>query len=99
MEGYCGDTIQFRRVSDRTEMDKVLSNRNKRHLQQVAMEGSLPSTVICEPLVRNYGVSQLAHKILSEEVTDELDQFPPVIRTWLQHLYVPTKKHAHPSPA
>ena len=58
--------------------------RNKRHLQQFSMEGTPPSQESFRRLLDKYGNSPLADKILDDEVTDELDQFPHVIRTWLR---------------
>ena len=65
-------------------MEKHLLMRNKRHLQQMSMEDSPPSQAYFHAILDNYGTSSMAHKLLDGEITNELDNFPPVIRTWLQ---------------
>ncbi len=51
------------------------------------MEDSPPSTTQFKPIIEDYGYgnSDLATKILEDEVTDELDSFSPVIRQWFRH--------------
>ncbi|KAL7534080.1 hypothetical protein ACHAWF_011768 [Thalassiosira exigua] len=77
--GPVGSTISWRRLSDKKEMEAHLLRRNKRHLQQVAMEATPPSQGYFETIL-----SDAADELLEGETTSDMTQFPPVVRTWLR---------------
>ena len=84
VEGVLIRRIEWQRVSDKEEIETLLMQRNKRHLQQMAKEESPPSQQYFDDLLDNFGASPLADKVLEGEVTNDLDQFPHVIREWLK---------------
>ena len=53
MNGPLQDPIEWMRVTDKDELEKHLNQRNKRHLQQMAMEDSPPSQDYFQPLLEN----------------------------------------------
>lgn len=78
--------IKWKRITNKTEMEEVIVMRNKKHLQQVAMEEAPPTKPEYSKFFAEYGCSELSDKLLDGELTDELDSFPPTIRTWFQNL-------------
>ena len=74
---------KWQRITDKKEIERLLLQRNKRHLQQMTKEGSPPSRAFFQDVLNNYGNSETAEKILEGEITDELDEFPQVLREWL----------------
>ena len=76
--------IEWKKISDKEEMEKLLMERNKRHLQQMAMENTPPSTKNTKEAIKFDGTDEKGDRILRNEVTTELDQFPRVIRTWFR---------------
>ena len=72
-------------------MENHLLERNTCHLQQMAKEETPPSQAYVQEVLSNCGTSVTSGKILEDEVTTELDQFPWVIRVWLQQ-FTRTKK-------
>ena len=83
--------IKWQRITDKKEIERLLLQRNKRHLQQMTKEGSPPSRAYFQDVLNNYGNTETAEKILEGEITDELDQFPRVLREWL----LPMKRTPH----
>ena len=75
--------ITWRRITERGEIENFLLRRNKRHLQQVAMEESPPSLAYFQDLLSEYGTSDLSTRLLEGEITTELDAFPSVVRKWI----------------
>jgi hypothetical protein len=89
--------IQWRKVVDSEEMESILLERNKKHLQQVAMEEAPPTQPEFRTLFDDYGCGPNSDRVLEGEVTSDLEQFPTVVRTWFQTLKRTEKeKQCHP---
>ena len=65
-------------------MEDHLLERNKRHLQHTAREDTPPTQQYFQKVLSDFGTSATASKILENEVTNDLDQFPRVVRVWLR---------------
>ncbi|KAL7546462.1 hypothetical protein ACHAWF_009794, partial [Thalassiosira exigua] len=81
--GTLGRNISWKRLTEKSEMEAHLLRRNKRHLQQVAMESTPPSQGYFESILSEFGTSNAADDLLEGETTNDMTQFPPVVRTWL----------------
>ena len=75
--------IGWRRVTDKAEVEVIMLQWNKRHLQQMASESSPLRMNYFQKVTENFGASPLADKLLDGEITDKLDAFPPTVRAWL----------------
>ena len=75
--------IEWRRVTNKVEIETILLQRNKRYLQQMASGPSPPNKECFQKVTENFGVSLLADKLLEGKITNELDSFPPTVRAWL----------------
>jgi len=56
-------------------MEERLIEHNKRHLQHMAKEGTLPSTEAMKEAISFNGQDGTGDRILRSEVTTELDRF------------------------
>ena len=74
---------KWRRVTDGAEVEAIILQQNKRHLQQMASESSPLSMNYFQKVTKNFGASPLSNKLLDGKITDELDAFPPAVRAWL----------------
>ncbi|KAL7548720.1 hypothetical protein ACHAWF_017511 [Thalassiosira exigua] len=81
--GTLGRGISWKRLTEKSEMEAHLLRRNKRHLQQVAMEPTPPSQGYFESILSEFGTLNAADDLLEGETTNDMTQFPPVVRTWL----------------
>ena len=72
--------IKWKPISEKSEIEDHLLERNKRHLQQMAREEMPPSQIYFQKVLSNFRKSTAASRILEDEVTNDLDQFSRVIR-------------------
>lgn len=73
-------------VTSPHEIEKQITTRNKRHLQQSAIEGGLGSLPVFEALRSNYGVNDESRRaIAGEEFLSEFE-LPPLVAEWFAHL-------------
>jgi hypothetical protein len=78
--------IKWKKIIEKDEMEAILLLRNKKHLQQVAMEEAPPTQPELRTLFDDYGCGPNSDKILDGELTEEIESFLTVVRTWLQNL-------------
>ena len=65
-------------------MKAKLLKQNKHHLQHMVKEKTPSSWEVFHELLSNFGTSPTSSKIVENNVTTELNQFPQVKRVWLQ---------------
>ncbi|KAL7531035.1 hypothetical protein ACHAXR_003811 [Thalassiosira sp. AJA248-18] len=83
---HTGRPIAWTKISDKSRIEQCLMERNKRHLQQMAMEDNPPSQSAFEDLLGNYGCNPTADRLLDGDLTTDINSFPCVVRTWLSHI-------------
>jgi len=90
-EGLPIGPIKWKRITNKDEMETLLLERNKRHLQQMARENTPPTQQYFQKVLSEYGTSDTTSRILDDEISNDLDQFPRVVRVWLQQ-FIRTKE-------
>jgi hypothetical protein len=84
IDGQYIKPIKSEWITEKNEIETLLLQRKKRHLQQMAMEKVPPSHKYFKELLINKGNSVTVSKIFKGEVTHKLNSFPTVICAWLQ---------------
>ncbi|KAL7523469.1 hypothetical protein ACHAWF_003332, partial [Thalassiosira exigua] len=82
--GLLGRPISWRQLRDKETMERHLLRRNKRHLQQVAMEECPPRQSYFEDILSEFGTSDAADDLLDGDTSADLSRFPPIVRAWLR---------------
>lgn len=78
--------ISWKKVTNKIELENIIVERNKKHLQQVAMEEAPPLQPKFQKLLDDYGCGPNSNKILDGKLTTELESFPQIVRTWFTTL-------------
>jgi len=73
----------------------VLLERNKRHYQQAAVEGTTPTTIAFAPFTQNHGTGSAAKELLEGKYSQEFTALPDVMQSWLR--LVKTNANEFPS--
>ncbi|NCG03282.1 MAG: hypothetical protein GWP22_07470, partial [Actinomycetales bacterium] len=77
-------------VTSPQEIERQITTRNKRHLQQSSIEGGLGSLPVFEALRENFGVNDVSRRALAGDKLTEFE-LPPLVAEWIAHLKRPGK--------
>mgnify|MGYP003325952949 CR=1 FL=1 len=76
--------LEWKRVTEKCEIEDHLLRRNKRHLQQTALEECPPTQCYFSDILERFGTGPKAVELLKGHVTSDVSRFPPTIRAWLK---------------
>ena len=86
----------WRDVTSPTEIEQIILERDKRHLQQVAIEGGLVDHPIKIALRQENGVGVAAENLFAGRPIIEYDDIPPTLAAWLRHMKKGETEHGLP---
>ena len=70
-------------ITTPTEVERLYLERNKRHLQHVAIEGGIVDHPIKKALCEDYGVGPNTDRLLAGLPVAEYENVPPVLEAWI----------------